>query len=681
MRALPLGLAALFCASCLCAPALYGQGKPLHGIAISDLDRKADPCQDFYEFANGTWRANNPIPPSMVMWSKRWAAGESTKEVLHTILEDAAAHSSSAPGKSTERLIGNYYGACMDQKQIDAQGVQALRREFALIQSIQSVGDLQQTIARLNEEAIFAPFAFGSTQDPHNPQQVIAEVAAAGLGLPERDYYFDDDEKSKETRQRYVEHVTAMFVLAGSDQKEAAAAAQVVMRVETALAGATLTNVELRDPYATDHKMMLDEVQKLTPDFNWGAYFKTVSVDSRVALNVDQPKFMEEFQKQLTQTSLADWKTYLKWQVLLSAAPSLSLPFVQEDFAFNQQYLQGTKEMKPRWKRCVEATDADLGEALGKEYVEKTFSPEAKARMQEMVKNILLALHDDILTLTWMSDETKQKALVKLSTFNPKVGYPDKWKDYSSVQITRDAYWNDVVEARKFAVADDARLIGKPVDRLRWGMTTPTSNAYYNAQLNEIVFPAGILLPPMFDVRATDAANYGGIGPVIGHEISHGFDDQGAKYDATGELKNWWTPDDYKEFQSRGKCVVDQFSDYTVEGGLHENGKLVLGESIGDLGGVKLAYLAFEKSMQGKPRPPDQDGFTPEQQFFISWGQSRGDAIRPDAQRQFVLTNPHPVSKYRVIGPLSNLPEFQKAFSCKTGDAMVRPAEHRCTIW
>jgi endothelin-converting enzyme/putative endopeptidase len=680
MRALPLGLAALFCTSCLCAPALYAQDKPLHGIANSDIDRKADPCQDFYEFANGTWRANNPIPPSMVMWSKRWAAGESTKEVLHAILEDAAAHSSSAPAKSTERLIGDYYGACMDQKQIDALGVQALSREFALIQSIQSVGDLQQAIARLNEEAIFAPFAFGSTQDPHNPQQVIAEVAAAGLGLPERDYYFDDDEKSKETRQKYVEHVTAMFVLAGSDQK-AAAAAQVVMRVETALAGATLTNVELRDPYATDHKMMLDEVQKLTPDFNWGAYFKAVNVDSRVALNVDQPKFIQEFQKQLTQTSLADWKTYLKWQVLLSAAPSLSMPFVQEDFAFNQQYLQGTKEMKPRWKRCVEATDADLGEALGKKYVEKTFSPEAKARMQEMVKNILLALHDDILTLTWMSDETKQKALVKLSTFNPKVGYPDKWKDYSSVQITRDSYWNDVVEARKFAVADDARLIGKPVDRLRWGMTTPTSNAYYNAQLNEIVFPAGILLPPMFDVNATDAANYGGIGPVIGHEISHGFDDQGAKYDATGELKNWWTPDDYKEFQSRGKCVVDQFSDYTVEGGLHENGKLVLGESIGDLGGVKLAYLAFEKSMQGKPRPPDQDGFTPEQQFFISWGQSRGDAIRPDAQRQFVLTNPHPVSKYRVIGPLSNLPEFQKAFSCKTGDAMVRPAEHHCTIW
>jgi putative endopeptidase len=676
MRILRLALSML-----VCAFPILAQDKALHGIDVSDIDRKVSPCQDFYEFANGTWRANNPIPPSMVMWSKRWAAGESTKEVLHGILEEAAAHSASAAPKSTDRLIGDYYGACMDQKQIDAQGVKAISRELDLVQSIGSLTELQRVIARLNEEAIFAPFAFGSSQDPHNPTQVIADAGAAGLGLPERDYYFKDDDKSKETRQKYVEHVAATFVLAGSDQAAAATSAQVVMRMETALAGASLTNVELRDPHATDHKMKLDEVQKLTPDFSWSEYFKTANVDPSVAFNVDQPKFMGEFQRQLQQTSLADWKTYLTWQVLLSAAPSLSTPFVQEDFAFNHQYLQGAKEMKPRWKRCVEATDSDLGEALGRKYVEKTFSPEAKARMQEMVKNILLALHDDILTLSWMSDETKKKALEKLSTFNPKVGYPDKWKDYSSVEITRNHYWNDVVESRRFAVRDDAELIGKPVDRLRWGMTTPTSNAYYNPLLNEIVFPAGILLPPMFDVHATDAANYGGIGPVIGHEISHGFDDQGAQYDATGELKNWWTPADYKDFQNRGQCVVDQFSAYTVDGGLHENGKLVLGESIGDLGGVKLAYLAFQKSMQGKPRPADQDGFTPEQQFFVAWGQARGDAIRPDAQRQFVLTNPHPVSKYRVIGPLCNLPEFQKAFSCKAGDAMVRPAEHRCVIW
>jgi len=676
MRFLQVGLATLLCASTVCA-----QEKPQHGIDVNDIDRKVKPCENFYEFANGNWRAHNPIPPSMTIWSRRWAAGESTKDVLRAILEEAAAHSSSAPPKSTDRLIGDYYGSCMDEKQIEALGVKALQKEFDLIQSVGSVADLQRAITRLHGEAVTVPFGFGSTQDPHNPTQVIADAYAGGLGLPDRDYYFKDDEKSKETRQKYVEHVAATLVLAGYEKGAAAAAARVVMRMETSLAGATLTNVELRDPYATDHKMKLDEAQKLTPDFDWPQYYQALHLDTGVALNVDQPKFMEEVERQLQQTSLADWKIYLTWQVLLTASPSLSQAFVQEDFAFYHQYLRGTKEMKPRWKRCVEATDADLGEALGKKYVEKTFSPEAKARMQEMVKNILLALHDDIVTLTWMSDETKKKALEKLSTFNPKVGYPDKWKDYSSVEITRDSYWNNVVESRRFAVRDDAQLIGKPVDRLRWGMTTPTSNAYYNPQLNEIVFPAGILLPPMFDVNATDAVNYGGIGPVIGHEISHGFDDQGAQYDATGELKNWWTPDDYKKFQGRAKCVADQFSAYTVEGGLHENGKLVLGESIGDLGGVRLAYLAFQKSLEGKPRPADKDGFTPEQQFFISWGQSRGDAIRPETQRQFVLTNPHPISKYRVIGPLSNLPEFHQAFRCKAGDAMVRPADQRCGIW
>jgi putative endopeptidase len=676
MRYLAAALAAILIATPLCA-----QDKPLHGIDLSDLDRKAKPCDDFYDFANGSWRAKNPIPASQVIWSRRWAAGESTKEVLHGILEESAVKAPKEPPKSTERLIGHYYAACMDQKAIDALGVRALEREMAWIHSVVSVEDLQPVIQKLNEEAIFVPFIFGSSQDPHNPQSVIADAGAAGIGLPERDYYFKDDAKSKETREKYLEHIAAMFVLAGTDKATAAANAKVVMRMETAFAAATLNNVALRDPHATDHKMTLDEVQKLTPDFNWGTYFETLSLDPKVPINVDQPKFLEEFQKQLKDSSVADWKTYLTWQVLLSAAPSLSTPFVQESFAFNQKYLQGAAEMKPRWKRCVEATDNDLGEALGKKYVEKTFSPEAKARMQEMVKNILLALHDDIQTLSWMSPDTKKKALEKLATFNPKVGYPDKWKDYDTVEITRDSYWSNIISARRFAVKDDAKMIGKPVDRSRWGMTTPTSNAYYNPLLNEIVFPAGILLPPMFDVNASDAVNYGGIGPVIGHEISHGFDDQGAQYDATGELKNWWTQEDFKEFQGRGKCVVDQFDGYTVDGGLHENGKLVLGESIGDLGGVKLAYLAFEKSMEGKPRPANKDGFTPEQQFFISWGQSRGDEIRPDAQRQFVLTNPHPVSKYRVLGPLSNLPEFQKAFSCKAGDTMVRAEEHRCTIW
>ncbi len=676
MRIKYFGIAAIFCATSL----LVAQDKPQHGIDITDINRDAKPCQDFYEFANGNWRAHNPIPASMVIWSKRWAAGESTKDVLKTILDEAAASTSAAP-KSTERLIGDFYGACMDEKLAESLGVKAISREMNLIQSIGSRADLQRVITQLQQEAVDAPFGFGAQQDPHHPQQIIAGTGAAGLGLPDRDFYFNTDDKAKETRQKYLEHIAKVFVLAGSSKDAASADAQLVMRIETSYAQATLTNVALRDPAATDHKMKLDEVQALTPDFNWKDFLKSYNVDAAVPINVDEPKFMQEFQRQLQQTSIADWKTYLTWQLLATASSDLSAPFVQEDFAFNQQYLEGATEMKPRWKRCVESTDGNLGEALGKKYVEKTFSPQAKARMQEMVHNILLALHDDITTIAWMSPETKKKALEKLSTFNPKVGYPDKWKDYSGVQISRDSHWGNLVATRRFAIEDNLQQLGKPVDRLRWGMTTPTSNAYYNPLLNEIVFPAGILLPPMFDVNATDATNYGGIGPVIGHEISHGFDDQGAKYDSTGELKNWWTPADYKDFQARGQCVVDQFSAYTVDGGLHENGKLVLGESIGDLGGVKLAYLAYERSLKGKPRPPDQDGFTPEQQFFISWGQSRGDEIRPDAQRQFVLTNPHPVSKYRVIGPLSNLPEFQQAFNCKPGDAMLRPTERRCVIW
>ena len=653
----------------------------LHGIDPNDINRTAKPCDDFFEFANGKWRAENPIPPSMVRWSKRWEAGEKNKDVLHTILEETTAKSASVPAGSTERLIGDYYAACMDEKQVNAQGIKPIEPELKAIRAIKSRGDLQKEITRLQELRVFAPFYFGSAQDPHNPTQVIADTGSAGLGLPEREYYFDEKSKAKETRQKYLEHVTATFKLAGNDDKTATAAAETVMRMETGLAGASLTNVELRDPYATDHKMKLADVQKLTPGFEWRDYFKAMKLDSGVDFNVQEPKFLKEFDRQLREAPIADWKTYLEWHLLRVASPSLSEPFVKQSFAFYNQYLGGAREMKPRWKRCVESTDQYLGEALGKKYVEKTFPPAAKARIQELVKNILLAMQDDIKTLTWMGADTKQKALAKLATFNPKVGYPDKWKDYSSVKITRGPFWYNVAEGRRFATRDDLQQIGKPVDRGRWGMTPPTSNAYYNPLLNEVVFPAGILLPPLFDVNASDAVNYGGIGPVIGHEISHGFDDQGAKYGADGRLQNWWTDSDNKEFERRGACVAKQFDGYEVEGGLKHNGRLVLGESIGDLGGVKLAYMAFLKSMEGKPRPADVDGFTPEQQFFISWGQSRGDAIRPETQRQMVLTDPHPIGKYRVNGPFSNFEPFQKAFGCKEGDPMVRQQEVRCEVW
>jgi endothelin-converting enzyme/putative endopeptidase len=453
------------------------------------------------------------------------------------------------------------------------------------------------------------------------------------------------------------------------------------MKMETKLAEATLDNVTLRDPAATDHNTTFAQLQAMTPHFDWAQYFNHKQIPQDVDLNVDQPKFMQEVDRQLQETPLADWKVYLKWHLLDSTAKSLSAPFVEEDFAFNGKYLSGATEIKPRWKRCAESTDQLLGEALGKKYVEKYFPPEAKARMQDLVGNLLATMRDDILTRPWMSDDTKEKAMAKIATFNLKIGYPDKWKDYSHVDIRRDAFFEDVIAGRKFVEEGDRATIGKLVDRGRWTMTPPTSNAYYTPLLNEIVFPAGILQPPAFYNDAVDAVNYGAIGVVIGHEISHGFDDQGAQFDYLGRLRNWWTDTDLKQFQERGACVAKQFDNYFIEPGVHHNGKLVLGESIGDLGGAKIAFLAYEKSLEGKPRPADIDGFTPEQQFFIAWGQFRGDEIRPAAQRLMVQTDPHPIAKFRVIGPLSNLPEFQRTFSCKADAAMVRPAKERCEVW
>jgi putative endopeptidase len=450
--------------------------------------------------------------------------------------------------------------------------------------------------------------------------------------------------------------------------------------VETQLAEASLDNVALRDPRATDHKTSFQDLQAMTPRFDWAAYFRAIGVRPG-DVNVAQPRFLEEFNRQLRATPTADWKTYLKWRLLDSAAPFLSDVFIQADFAFYGAYLSGARELKPRWKRCAESTDNLFGEALGPKYVEKYFPPEAKARMQEMVRNLRTAMGETIEGLDWMSSETKRRALEKLSTFNPKIGYPDKWKDYGKVPVSRSAYWEDVVAGRRFNVDDDLATIGKPVDRGRWGMTPPTSNAYYNPLLNEIVFPAGILQPPAFSMEANDAVNYGAIGVVIGHEISHGFDDQGAQYDAQGRLQNWWSEEDLRKFQARTQCVVAQYDGYSVEPGIPQKGKLVVGESIGDLAGARIAYRAFQIAQQGKPPLPTVDGFTPDQQFFIAWGQFRGDAIRPELARTMAQGDPHPIAKYRVIGPLSNLPEFQKAFGCKPGSAMVRPEEKRCDVW
>lgn len=661
------------------AAAVLAQNSIEHGIEVSDLNRKAAACDDFYEFANGGWRAANPIPASMPRWSRRWEAGETTKDKLREILDGIAAIKNSPKG-SVEQLTGDFYSACMDEAQANRLGAKPVQPMLAEIDRIRTRAELERMIARFHDIAIPIPFALFGRSDNHNPTDVIAQLYASGLGLPDRDYYVKPEPRFKEAREKYLAHVAKIFTLAGYNEAQAKTAADTVFQMELQLAQASLDNVALRDPQATDHKMSFAALQKLAPNFDWTNYYKQFALRPG-DINVTEPKFVEEFNRQLAATPIADWKTYLKWHLLNSAAPSLSEAFVQADFAFYSAYLNGAKEIKPRWKRCVEETDNLLGEALGRKYVEKYFPPEAKARMQEMVKNLRAAMSETIQGLEWMSPQTKQRALEKLSTFNPKIGYPDKWKDYSHVPISRASFWDDVVAGRRFVVEDNLQTIGKPVDRGRWGMTPPTSDAYYNPLLNEIVFPAGILQPPAFNIAANDAVNYGAIGVVIGHEISHGFDDEGAQYDAQGRLNNWWTDEDLKKFQLKTACVVSQFDNYFVEPGLHHNGKLVLGESIGDLAGAKIAYRAFQLSRRGKPPLPTIDGFTPEQQFFIAWGQFRGDAVRPEFARTMVQGDPHPIGKYRVIGPLSNMPEFQQAFQCPADAPMVRPAAQRCEVW
>ena len=663
----------------VCALPLAAQQSGQHGVHTGDMDKKCDPCTDFAQYAAGTWHAENPIPAYMDRWSRRWRSGEEAKDQLKVILEEVSARRDWTHG-SVEQLIGDYYGSCMDEARINKLGLEPAEPMLKQIRAINSAQDLQRMLLELDEMGVFVPFGLFAQPDSHNPTETIAVVFASGLGLPDRDYYLKTEPRFVEAREKYRVHVTKMFQLAGYSEADAKAGAETVFRVETKLAEHSLDNVALRDPANTDHRMSYADFAKLAPAMDWNRFFSSAGL-SRADLNVAEPEFLKEVDRQLRETPLADWKTYLTWQVLNGLADALSDPFVNENFEFQGKYLSGAKELKPRWKRCAESTDQLLGEALGRKYVEKYFPPEAKARAQEMVGNIIAAMHDTIEGLTWMGPETKKKALEKLATLNPKIGYPDKWKNYSSIAVSRDSYWNNLTAAARWNVmGDNWNLIGKPTDRGRWGMTPPTSNAYYNPLLNEIVFPAGILQPPAFDMTAVDAVNYGSVGVVIGHEISHGFDDQGAKFDAQGRLKDWWTPEDKRRFEEKTACVARQFDGYFIEPNIHHNGKLVLGESIGDLAGAKIAFLAFKKAREKHPAPT-LDGFTPEQQFFIAWGQWRYDATRPETQRKMIQGDPHPVSKYRVIGPLSNLPEFAKAFSCKDGTAMVRPRAERCEVW
>ncbi|HSY32050.1 MAG TPA: M13 family metallopeptidase [Verrucomicrobiae bacterium] len=646
------------------------------GFALSNLDKTCKPCDDFYEFAMGGWMKANPIPAEYATWGTFTKLRDTNLTAMRTILD--AAVTSNAPAGSNEQKIGAFYASCMDTSAIETAGLKPIEGELAAVNGITDRKSLDAAIAQLQREGSNAVFRFGSGQDIKDSTRIIAIASQGGLGMPDRDYYLRDDAKSKQLREDYEKHIAKMMELAGDPADKADAEAKTIMGIETALAKASKTRVELRDPEKNYNLMAISEMKTVTPDWSWEGYLKAVGAPPVEQVNIRQPEFFKEMNQELSSVSLNDWKTYLRWHVIHENAPALPEKFVAENFDFYDRKLSGTKEILPRWKRCVQSTDRNLGEALGQVYVEKYFPPEAKARAKEMVNNLIVALRSDIPTLSWMGPETKKEALAKLEAFNVKIGYTDKWRDYSKLTIDRGSYDANVRRAMIFETARQLSKIGKPVDRTEWGMTPPTVNAYYSGTMNEIVFPAGILQPPFYDPKADDAVNYGGIGAVIGHEISHGFDDQGSKFDGKGNLHEWWTPDDRKNFTERGDCVVNQFNGYEVEPGLHQNGKLVLGESIGDLGGLSIAYAAYEKSIEGK-RPKDIDGFTPEQRFFLGWEQVWGTNQRAEAARLQTNTDPHPLAHFRGNGPISNMEAFAKAFGCKKRDPMVR--EQACKIW
>ena len=645
----------------------------------ANLDRSVSACVDFNQFANGGWNAKNPIPAAFPRWGRFNLLAEQNNDRLREIL-DAAASSHGAAKNSNERKIGDFYGSCMDEAKIEAEGAKPLQPEFERIEQLKDLKGLGSLIARFHLNGIGGLFNFGAAQDFKNSTQIIANAAQGGLSLPDRDYYTKTDEKSQQVRSDYLKHVARMFELLGDAPAKAQAEAQTVLSIETKLAENSMTRVQRRDPNAVYHKMTLAEARALAPHFGWDEYFQGIGLRGTPAINVGQPDFFKALDAALATLPLADLKTYLRWRVIDAAAASLSKKFVDEDFDFKGRILTGTKENLPRWKRCVQSTDRALGEAVGQVYVEKNFPPASKERMLTLVKNMVAALREDITTLGWMSPQTRQQAITKLEAFARKIGYPDKWRDYSALNVDRSSFVGNLMRARAFEVNRNLNKIGKPLDRTEWGMTPPTVNAYYNPSMNEIVFPAGILQAPFFDASADDAVNYGAIGAVIGHEMTHGFDDQGAQFDAEGNLKNWWTDTDLKNFKERTECVVKQFDAFVVDpkDNLRQNGKLVVGEAVADLGGLTIAYAAFQKSIENKRLAPI-DGFTPEQRFFLGFAQVWAGTSRPEFERLQTNTDPHPLGRFRVNGTVSNMPQFAQAFGCKAGDPMVRA--DRCQIW
>jgi predicted metalloendopeptidase len=643
------------------------------------MDPTCKPCDDFYQFVNGNWLKDNPIPNAFAAWGTFNILQQDNRKVLREILEDATRAEANA-GEAT-RLVGTFYGSCMDEAHIDSRGITPIADELARIDGIKDTRGLQAEIARLHNAGVPAVFQFGSAPDRQNSSRTIPNIGQGGLSLPNKDYYTKTDDKSKQTRAEFVKHMARMFELLGHTAQRASEEADTVLRIQSQLADGAMDPVEVRDLAATSNKQLLAQVQQLTPEFSWKDYVLARFVPVFSDLNVAQPKFFQNLNRMLRSVPLADWQTYLRWQLLNSSATALSSKFEEEHFNFFNRTLTGTREMEPRWQRCAVATDAALGEALGQAFIEKRFTPEAKARMATLVDNLTRTFRERIQTRDWMSEATKQQALTKLDSITRKIGYPDKWRNYASVRLARDTYFENTRQALTFEARRNLDKIGKATDRTEWTMTPPTVNAYYRPANNEIVFPAGILQPPFFDPQADDALNYGAIGAVIGHEMTHAFDDRGSQFDAKGNLKNWWTPDDRNKFATRAECVSEQFSGYKTTEGMNLNGKLVLSESIADLGGITMAYYALMKSMEGKPRPANIDGFTPEQRFFIGYAVVWARNQRPEAERRQALTDAHALARYRTNGPLSNLKEFATAFACNANDAMVRQANRQCQIW
>ena len=672
----------LLCAAILCSaqstPTSAGP-RIIPSFDVTAIDKSVDPCADFYHYACGNWMKNNPVPPDKSRWGRFDELAEQNLYILRDILNQAQ-----APGQhsASEKMVGTFYAACMDESTIEKKGTAPLTPELERINAVQSKADVIKQVAYMHQQSRPALFAFYQQPDMHDSSATIAYLDQGGITLLDRDYYIKDDAKSVETRQKYLEHVQKMFELAGDQPDVAAAEAKTVLAVETGLAMSSMDRTVRRDPKTRDHKMTVTEIVAVAPNFDFTAYFADNGSPKFSTLNVGNPDFFKQVNSRLDSVPVADWKTYLRWKTINSQAPTLTAAFVQEDFLFNGKYMSGQQEMEPRWKRCVKATDQNLGMALGQLYVDKTFGAAGKERTLKMVKAIEEAMQQDIGQLTWMSDTTKKQAYIKLNTIVNNIGYPDQWRDYSSVVIMSDDYAGNTARAGAFEVKRQYSKIDKPTDRKDWSMTPPTVNAYYRPPMNDINFPAGILQPPFYGKLMDDAVNYGGIGVVIGHELTHGFDDQGRKYDAQGNFRDWWTPADGKEFEQRADCTANEYSSFVAvkddKGEVKLNGKLTLGENTADNGGLKLAYMALTEIIGKTPVKPI-DGYMPQQRFFLAYGQIWCQNVTDQEARKRVLTDPHSPGQWRVNGAVQNSAAFQQAFGCKAGQPMV--SENACRVW